>query len=150
MIEGYFVADEKACFRRPYMDVTVTSPEADDNSIEISFVIDTGADLTLISPFDGQRICRQLDVDMHSLPLGKSIGGIGGQVDTKFIKVKLVIGDYKTTMNTSIVDLPPGPNDMPSILGRDVIYDFALFMEHSADRLFLLRDTEEISSLLDH
>ena len=149
MIEGYFVADEKACFRRPHIDVAITSPESNGNSIEVSFVIDTGADLTLISPFDGQRICRQLGVDMHSLPLGKRIGGIGGQVDTKAILATLVIGSYKTTMQIPIVDLPPGPNDMPSLIGRDIIYDFALFMEHGRDRLFLLRDAEEMSFLLD-
>ena len=48
-----------------------------------------------------------------------------------------------------IVDLPAGPYDMPSLIGRDIIYDFALFMEHSADRLHLLRTAEEIIPLLE-
>ena len=52
-------------------------------------------------------------------------------------------------MSLPILDAPPGPYDMPSLIGRDIIYDFALFMEHGADRLHLLRTGEEMISLLE-
>ena len=149
MIEGYFLADERNCYRYPYINVRLASTPEDRNSIEVPFVIDTGADRSLISPSDGQRLCRQLCIDMQSLQKGKSIGGIGGYVPTRLVQMTLFIGSYWTTMPLPIVDQLPGPYDMPSLIGRDIIYDFALFMDHSADRLFLLRDAEELSSLLD-
>ena len=148
MIAGYFKA-EIGLFRRPYIDVTVTSPDAGNLSIDLPFVIDTGADRTLVSPFDGQRLCRRLGVEMQSLPRGNPVGGIGGAVQTKVVRTTLVIGSYRTTMDIPIIDTPPSPYDMPSLIGRDIIYDFALFMEHSADRLRLLRTGEEIIPLLE-
>ena len=148
MTTGYFKA-EPGLYRRPYIDVLVTSPDADDRSFELSFVIDTGADLTLVSSIDGQRLCRRLGVDLQSLARGGVIGGIGGAVQTKVVKATLVIGSYRTTMDIPIIDTPPSPYDMPSLIGRDIIYDFALFMEHSADRLRLLRTGEEIIPLLE-
>ncbi len=148
MIAGYFKA-EIGLYRRPYIDVTVTSPDAGDPSIDLPFVIDTGADRTLVSPFDGQRLCRRLGVDMQSLPRGNPVGGIGGAVQTKVVRTTLVIGSYMTTMDVPIIDSPPSPYDMPSLIGRDIIYDFALFMEHNADRLHLLRTAEEIIPLLE-
>lgn len=148
MTAGYFRA-EAGLYRRPYIDVLVTSPDADDHSFELSFVIDTGADVTLISPIDGQRLCRRLGVDLQSLPRGGLVGGIGGAVQTKVVRTTLVIGSYRTTIDVPIIDSPPSPYDMPSLMGRDIIYDFALFMEHSADRLHLLRTAEEIISLLE-
>ena len=149
MIAGYFEA-EAALYRRPYIDVIVTSPNADDPSIDLPFMIDTGADLTLVSPIDGQRLCRRLGVDLQSLPRGGAIGGIGGTVQTRVVRATLVIGSYRTTMDVPIIDSPPGPYDMPSLIGRDIIYDFALFIEHIADKLLLLRDAAELSSLLEH
>lgn len=148
MIAGYFKA-EIGLYRSPYIDVLVTSPDAADRSFELSFVIDTGADRTLLSPIDGQRLCRRLEVDMQSLPHGNPVGGIGGAVQTKVFRATLVIDTYTTTMDVPIVDTPPSPYDMPSLIGRDIIYDFALFMEHSADRLHLLRTAEEIIPLLE-
>ncbi|MDE2687018.1 MAG: hypothetical protein OXI16_05900 [Chloroflexota bacterium] len=150
MIEGYFLADEQNCYRYPYINVMLASTPDDHNSIEVPFVIDTGADRSLISPFDGQRLCRQLDIDMQSLRKGKSIGGIGGDVPTRLVRMTLFIGSYRTTMPIPIVDQLPGRYDMPSLLGRDIIYDFTLLIEHSADRLFLLRDAAELYSLLEH
>ena len=148
MIAGYFEA-EAGAYRRPYIEVVVTSPDATDRSFEFPFVIDTGADRTLLSPIDGQRLCDRLGVDMQSLPRGNPIGGIGGTVQTRTIRATFIIGDYRTTMDVPIIDSPPSPYDMPSLIGRDIIYDFALFMEHSADRLFLLRTGEEIIPLLE-
>lgn len=147
MVTGYFVAE--GGFRRPYIEVEVTFLDADNQSIEIPFVVDTGADHTLLSPLDADRLHRLLEVDIRTMPRGNLIGGVGGYVETRTVRATLAIGNYETTMPLHVVDLPPGPYNMPSLIGRDIIYDFALFMEHSADRLFLLRDAAEIVSLLD-
>ena len=147
MTSGYFKAE--GALRIPYIDATVTLPDAGNRSIDISFVVDTGAERTLISPSDGQRLHEYLGIDIRSMPRGNPIGGIGGVLQTRLVSATLVVGSYETTMPLPIVDLPPGPYDMPSLIGRDIIYDFALFMEHNADRLFLLRESSEIIPLLE-
>ena len=148
MATGYFVAE--GAFRRPYINVVVTFLDAGNQSIEIEFVVDTGADHTLLSPSDADRLHSELGLDIRTMPRGNSIGGVGGYTETRMVRATLVIGSYETTMPIHVVDMPPGPYDMPSLIGRDIIYDFALFMEHSADRLFLLRDAAELSGFLDH
>lgn len=149
MATGFFVAE--GAFRRPYINVLVTFLDADagNQSIEIEFVLDTGADHTLLSPSDADRLHSELGLDIRSMPQGNPIGGVGGYAETRTVRATLVIGSYETTMPLHVVDIPPGPSDMPSLIGRDIIYDFALFMEHSADRLHLLRTGEEIVPLLE-
>ena len=84
------------------------------------------------------------------MPRGNPIGGVGGYAETRLVRATLVIGSYETTMPIHVVDMPPGPSDMPSLIGRDIIYDFALFMEHSADRLHSPeKQREEIIPLLE-
>ena len=147
MTTGYFVAE--GAYRRPYINVVVILPDAGNQSIEIPFEVDTGADHTLLSPSDALRLHNQLGIDIRTLPQGNPIGGIGGYAETRLVRATLVIGSYETTMPLHVVDLPPGPYAMPSLIGRDIIYDFALYMEHTADRLFLLRSAEEIIPLLE-
>lgn len=137
MATGFFVAE--GAFRRPYVEVEVTFLDAGNQSIKIEFVVDTGAGHTLLSPSDADRLHSQLGLDIRTMPRGNPIGGIGGYAETRIVTATLAIGGYQTTMPLHVVDLPPGPYDMPSLVGRDIIYDFALFMEHSADRLHLLR-----------
>jgi hypothetical protein len=38
-------------------------------------------------------------------------------------------------MPLHFIDMPPGTYDIPSLIGSDIICDFALFIEHSAYRL---------------
>ena len=148
MTMGYFVA--QGDFRRPYVEVEVTFHDAGNQSIDIEFVVDTGADHTLLSPSDARRLHNQLGIDIRTMPRGNPIGGVGGYAETRTVRATLVIGDYETTMPLHVVDMPPGPNDMPSLIGRDIIYDFALFMEHSTDTLILLRDGTDVVSLFDY
>lgn len=147
MTEGYFRLEGVS--RRPYIDVDVSFPDVGSPPLRIAFEVDTGADRTVLSPWDGQRLYDRFGLDIRTLPQGNPIGGIGGIVQTRTVRATLVIGSYSTTLRLPIVDLPAGPNDATSLLGRDIIYDFALFMEHSADRLHLLRTGEELIPLLE-
>ena len=147
MATGFFVAE--GAFRRPYVEVEVTFLEASGRTLKFAFVVDTGADHTLLSPGDARRLHRELGLDIRTMPRGNPIGGVGGYAETRLVSATLVIGSYQTTMPLHVVDMPPGPSDMPSLIGRDIIYDFALFMEHSADRLFLARTSEDIIPLLE-
>ena len=147
MIEGYFRL--MGAYRCPFIDVDVSLPDVGSPPIPIAFEVDTGADRTLLSAVDGQRLYDEFGLDILTMPRGNPIGGIGGVVQTRLVSATLVVGSYETTMPLPVVDLPPGPYDMPSLIGRDIIYDFALFMEHSADRPHLLRSAEEVIPLLE-
>lgn len=141
MIRGYFQEDD--LILRPYVDLELVFPIADNQSLEISFLVDTGADYTLLSPLDGVRLRGELGVDLLDLPFGMPIGGIGGQTETRMIDATLDIGEQSISTTLSLVEPPPGQfPTMPSLLGRDILYELALFMEYRKDRLLLLDDSE--------
>ena len=88
-------------------------------------------------------MARELGVDILGLPFGTPIGGIGGQTETRMIDATLDIGEQSISTTLSLVEPPPGyfPT-MPSLLGRDILYELALFMERKTDRLLLLDESE--------
>ncbi len=141
MIPGYF--RDQDSILRPFVNLTLEFPIANNQSLEISFLIDTGADRTLISPVDGVRLRGELGVDILDLPFGSPIVGVGGQTETRMIDATLDIGAQTISTTLSLVEPPPGQfPTMPSLLGRDIIYQLALFMEYRKDRLLLLEDSE--------
>ncbi len=129
MNSGYF--RYQGSTQRPYIDLTVGFPVTNNQSLRISFLVDTGADRTLLSPFDGARLRGDLGVDLLGLPFGSPIGGIGGQIETRMIDATLDVGEQSISTTLSLVEPPPGQfPTMPSLLGRDIIYELALFMEY--------------------
>ena len=141
MISGYFEADRHGVVR-PCIDMDVQFHEPLNTILNITFVIDTGADRTLLSPSVAQDLHDNFDFDIRSLMCGYPLGGIGGLVDTRSIDATLYLGRHWITTPIPIIDTLPGPNTMPSLLGRDIIDDFALFMERRTDRALLLDDAE--------
>ncbi len=141
MILGYF-QDEDSILR-PFVDLTLEFPIANNQSLRISFLVDTGADRTLLSPVDGARLRSELGVDILDLPFGSPIVGVGGQTETRMIDATLDIGEQPISIALSLVEPPPGyfPT-MPSLLGRDILYELALFMEYRTYSLLLLDDSE--------
>ncbi len=141
MIPGYF-QDENSILR-PFVDLTLRFPVANNQALEIPFLVDTGADRALLSPFDGARLRRELGVDLLGLPFGSPIVGIGGQTEIRTIDATLDLGEQSISTTLSLLEPPPGyfPT-MPSLLGRDILYQLALFMERKTDRLLLLDESE--------
>ena len=138
---GYFRHQDS--FSRPYVDLNLRFPVANNQSLRISFLVDTGADRTLLSPFVGMRLHERFGVDLLDLPFGMPIGGIGGYTETRLIDATLDVGEQSISTTLSLVEPPPGQfPTMPSLLGRDILYELALFMEHTRDRLLLLDDSE--------
>ncbi len=143
MISGYFKV--QGTMQRPYVDLTLRFPVANNQSLGISFLVDTGADSTLLSPLVGVRLRQELGVDLLDLPLGSPIVGIGGQIETRMIDATLDIGEQSIFTTLSLVEPPPGQfPTMPSLLGRDILYELALFMERRADKLLFLDETETV------
>ena len=120
MILGYFQTE--GAFQRPYIDLILQFPVADNRQLEVSFLIDTGSDRTLLSPTEGARLREQLGVDILDLPFGSPVGGIGGQTETRMIDATLDIGEQSISTTLSLVEPPPGQfPTMPSLLGRDTL-----------------------------
>ena len=141
MIHGYFRL--QGTMRRPYVDLVLRFPVAYNQPMEISFLVDTGADRTLLSPLAAARLRRDLGVDILDLPFGSPIVGIGGQTETRMIDATLDMDDHSIPTTISLLEPPPGHfPTMPSLLGRDIIYQLALFMEYRTDRLLLLDESQ--------
>ena len=142
MIEGHFLPDRNGVMR-PYIDLDVDFHEPIAVRLEVRFPVDTGADRTLLSSHIAERLRTDLDFDIRSLEEGNPIGGIGGQVNTRKARVTLYSGEqWITDMLITIIDAVPGPDNIPSLLGCDIINDFALFTERSTERVVLLDGAE--------
>ena len=139
MISGYFQLDDDGV-TRPYIDLAVEFHEPIDARLVVTFIVDTGADRTLLSSHIAERLRADFDFDIRSLEEDNPIGGIGGQVNTRKARVTLYSGNQWITSNMSItvIDAVPGPETMPSLLGRDIVDDFALFIERRTQRVLLL------------
>ncbi len=138
MTTGYFQTD--SAYRKPYVDIEVSFPDAGNRSLVTAFLIDTGADSTMLSFDILVYIRNELGIDFFDLPVSeKPISGVGGYVRTRTIRATLTIGNYSTTMPVPIMEPPSStPVAMPSLLGMDILQDFALFVESRNDRVMLL------------
>ncbi len=141
MIQGYFRIEGPQ--KRPYVDAVVQFPIINRQSLEISFLVDTGADRTILSPFDASRLREQFAVDLLSLPSGAPSSGVGGRAATRRIDATLQMGDFSTDLTLAILEPPPGRlPGMPSLLGRDIISRFALYVEERTLQTLLLNPEE--------
>lgn len=147
MTTGYFQTD--SAYRKPYIDIEVSFPDAGNRSLVTAFLIDTGADSTMLSFDILVYIRNELGIDFFDLPVSeKPISGVGGYVRTRTIRATLTIGNYSTTMPVPIMEPLSGALvAMPSLLGMDILQDFALFVESRSDRVMLLdaAQTESIA-----
>ena len=137
MILGYF--RDQGSVLRPFVDLTLRFPVANNQPLRISFLVDTGADRTLLSPTEGARLRERLGVDILDLPFGSPIVGVGGQTETRMIDATLDIGGQPISTTLSLVEGPRRramvfPTNAAPYLGRDIIYQLALFMDLPQNR----------------
>lgn len=151
MIKGFY--KEELGFARPYVLAKIIFPKF-DISEHLEFLVDSGADSTMISERDAMRI----GLDYTKLEKSKKdVGGIGGKAETyvaeviikiqrdfvervKVLVIKhLIPEDMKEEERKELVNLY---RRIPSILGRDIIDNFGLFMHKRTHRILLLRDDE--------
>ena len=102
----------------------------------ISWLVDTGADGSLLNPNDGQR----LQLDYSRLTGDNSATGIGGEMHCFVEPAVLVFTDPGTRLYVYMFDLDisapdPGISDLPSLLGRDIIDQWRVTYDPANDLL---------------
>ena len=142
MIRGYFPPTESES-PPPLIDGLIDIPEMGMAGIEIHFLVDTGADRSLIGDDDARRMIRDHQADFASLEEGLPSQGIGGVVATREVQATLQLEDFSTNLKIDILEPIPGQQpSVPSLLGRDVLSHFALFVEERTNRVLLLEPAE--------
>ncbi len=125
---------------RPIMRARVLG--SDDAWASVIFLLDTGADRTVISASV---------LDELALPFVQPddrIGGVGGLVDSVNVKTQIRLtrddgqwatlrGDYAACLHHDALDI--------SVLGRDVLDLFAVIVDRAADRVVLLHGADGYS-----
>jgi predicted aspartyl protease len=137
VIRGYFSADQR---RRPFVSASLQFPTHDNRELAVQFLVDTGADRTLLAPLDAAR----LGLDLDSLEPGVPSTGVGGRTETRTVPAILSMDgvsiDVTLTLLASKSQLREFP--IPSLLGRDVLSRFALFIDEPSDRVLLFIPAE--------
>lgn len=117
MIEGRF-GDTSG---RPYVEGRVYFPRFDLEG-DISFLVDTGADASLLNPGDVARI----GVDIDLLEGRAESFGLGGAIEcfvepTWVILVAIDGATHIYEVEMEIAPVRPDTLDLPSLLGREIL-----------------------------
>ena len=141
MIRGYFTGAPGR--KRPFVEAPVTLHEP-LRTRDVAFLIDTGADRGLLSARDATA----LGLDAFTLPQGRSRArGIGGSATTGNVTATLRLGS-RTFLVVFRVLLERdatrqlAATTVPSLLGRDVLSHFGLYIEERRDLVLLLEPEE--------
>jgi predicted aspartyl protease len=141
MIRGYFSLERGR--QRPFIDAVFQFPILNNQSIQVPLLVDTGADRTVLSPTDAIRLTRRFGVNLDDLPQGVPSTGVGGQASTRAVRAMLNIDSFSMPLTLTILEpIPTRLLPIPSLLGRDVLSRFALFMEERTSRVLLLEPHE--------
>jgi len=116
MILGRF----EPVFGRPTVDGYVTIRSLNVSGV-VPFLIDTGADTSLLMPIDSAR----LKIPFDKLTNERRAYGLGGVAKVFYIPAVLMVSDKKTAYGYRFaLDIAEPSDDlegMPSLLGRDIL-----------------------------
>ena len=134
MIRGYF--REIGGRISPYLVCNFEFPDVPHIGIRpIELLVDTGSDRTTIS----RGMAESIGLDSATLPDGGTSTGVGGVSAVRQVRVLLSVQDFSTEFWLRIFELR---QPAPSVLGRDLIANFALFMEERTGRVLFLDEAE--------
>ncbi len=107
--------------RRPFLEGKIYLPRLNIES-NISFLVDTGADRTILMPDDTIRS----GIDVSKLHGCEPVGGVGGTLTTFHEHALLVFSESKKNLylyKLSVLIAPLGEPlaKTPSLLGRDIL-----------------------------
>ena len=105
---------------RPFLEGRLIIPRLGITA-DISFLVDTGADISVLMPDDSVRI----GLDFKDLPNSTSIGGVGGNANVFVEPAMVLLADaaavHVFSINLGIMEEGAGRSPTPSLLGRDVL-----------------------------
>jgi hypothetical protein len=114
---------------------------------EVSFLVDTGADSIVLAPTDALF----LGIDPTTLAPGAPTTGVGGRTPT--VQADALLTLHNRAFQVLLRILAPASRKqqqalrtIPSLLGRDLLAPFALFLEERTHRVLLL-DPQEADAL---
>ena len=143
MLTGYFQLQDDTPNPRPYLSGFIEFSSIGVAEMKVEFLIDTGADTSLIGDFDAFRMVRDFGVDLTDLQSGPPSEGIGGVVEMRTADATLRLDDFTKNLRIDILEPSPGAQfAVPSLLGRDVLAHFALFVEERTRKVLLLEPAE--------
>jgi hypothetical protein len=141
MIRGYFATFGTR--RSPVVDAVFQFPTISNRIFQVRLLVDTEVDRTVLAPLDANRLGRELGVEITSLASGVPSRGVGGLWSTRTIEIVLILDTISMPLTLSVLEPPPGQgSSIPSLLGRDVLSRFALFMEERTSQVLLLEPHE--------
>ena len=132
---------------RPYIDGSLLLSRL-DLSLEISFLVDTGADESFLMPSDAQGLL----LDYRRLS-GRSTGGHGaGGSFTAYREPALItFSDGERLFGYSVIIGILEPRDdmlgVPSLIGRDILHRWRMTYEHSSG--ILVFDVESADVIVE-
>ena len=103
VIRGYFLPTGSEA-SPPYVDGLIDIPEIGVVGLEARFLIDTGADRSLLGDDDAGRMLRDYEVDLGRLEDGIPSQGIGGVVATREVQATLGLGDFSTSIRLDVLE----------------------------------------------
>ena len=134
MFRGYFTGEGTR--RVPYLTCNFGFPDAPHlGTTGVDLLVDTGAETTILA----RSVAEDIGLDLTTLPDGGTSTGMGGVTATRVAQAAISVQDYSVTLWVRIQE---SRHSVPSILGRDFIRYFALFMEQSTGRVLFLDDAD--------
>ena len=139
---------------RPYSEARIHLPRLQIAG-DVSFLVDTGADKTILMPSDA----RKLGVQFDDLSGDSECAGLGGVVHCYVERAVMAFSEpkvmlYAYDIEIDIMQDDPDMETVPSLLGRDIIVKCKLTFDHlgvglrakvhSADMEFDLRPSASL------
>ena len=139
MIRAYFTGTPGR--KRPYIEAPITIRET-RTTRDVAFLIDTGADRGLLSATDATA----LGLDTITLPQSRS-RGVGGSATTGHVPATMRLGSRTFLVMFRVLVVSdaaqqPASLAVPSLLGRDILAHFGLYIEERRDLVLLLEPEE--------
>ena len=134
MFRGFFADDRGR--RVPRLRCDVEFPDAPQLGTQrVELLVDTGADRTTLS----RGIAESIGLDLAVLPDGGTTTGFGGVTAVRMVESHLSVEGHMIRLWLRILE---SHHPIPSVLGRDFMANFALFIEERTERVLFLDQTD--------
>ena len=139
VIHGSFGA-----FGRPHIVARVQLPRLSKEA-QIAFVVDTGADQSLLSAGDS---VTKLGIDYQSLRNPTTCHGVGGPLVTYPENARIIFGPHDDAWRAFEIEIgiaeynPDAAGEFPSLLGRDILDESRVVVDRKNGELYLSFDSQ--------